>query len=130
MLRSEICGRRREQRQLCGQNRDPLDRNSDFILGVESQRLTTFQRDCALAHSICHNLPMCGRYRLSRRKPLVEEYFDSVPWDDDWDPRYNIAPTQPVPVVRQHPTEPVRKLSLMKWALIPYCRKTPLAQRA
>jgi putative SOS response-associated peptidase YedK len=36
---------------------------------------------------------MCGRYRLSRRKQLVEEYFDSSGFDD-WQPRYNIAPTQ------------------------------------
>jgi len=62
---------------------------------------------------------MCGRYRLSRRKQLVEEYFDSTPWEDDWTPRYNIAPTQPVPVIRQHPKEPVRQLSLMRWGLIP-----------
>jgi putative SOS response-associated peptidase YedK len=61
---------------------------------------------------------MCGRYRLSRRKQLVEEYFDST-GEDDWSPRYNIAPTQPVPVIRQHPKEPVRRLSLMKWGLIP-----------
>jgi hypothetical protein len=27
---------------------------------------------------ICHNLPMCGRYKLSRRKQVVEEYFDAV----------------------------------------------------
>ena len=62
---------------------------------------------------------MCGRYRLSRRKQLVEEYFDSAPWDDDWNPRYNIAPTQSVPVIRQEPKEPVRQVSLMKWGLIP-----------
>jgi putative SOS response-associated peptidase YedK len=62
---------------------------------------------------------MCGRYRLSRRKQLVEEYFDCGPSDDDWSPRYNIAPTQPVAVIRQHPKEPVRQLSLMKWGLIP-----------
>ena len=62
---------------------------------------------------------MCGRYRLSRRKQLVEEYFDSAPWDDDWNPRFNIAPTQLVPVIRQNPKEPVRDLSLMKWGLIP-----------
>jgi putative SOS response-associated peptidase YedK len=62
---------------------------------------------------------MCGRYRLSRRKQIVEEYFDSGPSDDDWSPRYNIAPTQPVPVVRQNPKEPIRQLSLMKWGLIP-----------
>ncbi|MGC2100541.1 MAG: SOS response-associated peptidase [Candidatus Sulfotelmatobacter sp.] len=62
---------------------------------------------------------MCGRYRLSRRKQLVEEYFDVSSDTDDWNPRFNIAPTQPVPVVRQHPKEPRRDLSLMKWGLIP-----------
>jgi putative SOS response-associated peptidase YedK len=66
---------------------------------------------------------MCGRYRLSRRKQLVEEYFDAAQWDDDWSPRYNIAPTQLVPVIRQHPKEPVRQLSLMKWGLIPHWSK-------
>src|SRR5579864_675614 len=62
---------------------------------------------------------MCGRYRLSRRKQLVEEYFDIASGDEDWNPRYNIAPTQPVPVICQNPKEPVRKLSLMRWGLIP-----------
>jgi len=61
---------------------------------------------------------MCGRYRLSRRKQLVEEYFDAS-GDDDWSPRYNIAPTQPVPIIRQHPKEPNRVLSLVRWGLIP-----------
>jgi putative SOS response-associated peptidase YedK len=72
------------------------------------------------ARPICHNLPtMCGRYRLSRRKQLVEEYFDCAPWDEEWSPRHNIAPTQPVPVIRQNPREPVRELSLVRWGLIP-----------
>jgi putative SOS response-associated peptidase YedK len=62
---------------------------------------------------------MCGRYRLSRRKQLIEEYFASVSGDEEWGPRYNIAPTQPVPVIRQNPKEPVRELSLMRWGLIP-----------
>jgi putative SOS response-associated peptidase YedK len=68
---------------------------------------------------------MCGRYRLSRRKQLVEEYFDTTPWEEDWNPRFNIAPTQPVPVIRQHPKEPHRQLSLMKWGLIPHWAKDP-----
>jgi putative SOS response-associated peptidase YedK len=68
---------------------------------------------------ICHNLPMCGRYRLSRRKQIVEEYFDCGSDEPDWSPRFNIAPTQPVPVIRQNPKEPIRKLSLMRWGLIP-----------
>jgi len=62
---------------------------------------------------------MCGRYRLSRRKQLVEEYFGTDAEEHEWSPRYNIAPTQPVPVIRQHPTEPTRKLSLLRWGLIP-----------
>jgi putative SOS response-associated peptidase YedK len=62
---------------------------------------------------------MCGRYKLSRRKQIIEEHFDTDSGDEDWSPRYNIAPTQPVPVIRQHPKEPVRELSLMRWGLIP-----------
>jgi len=67
----------------------------------------------------CHNLHVCGRYRLSRRKQIIEEHFDSVSGEEDWSPRYNIAPTQPIPVIRQNPREPVRELSLMRWGLIP-----------
>ena len=63
--------------------------------------------------------PMCGRYRLSRRKQIVEEHFDSVSGEEDWNPRYNIAPTQRVPVIRRNPKEPRRELSLMRWGLIP-----------
>jgi putative SOS response-associated peptidase YedK len=66
---------------------------------------------------------VCGRYRLSRRKEIIEEHFASEPWEADWSPRFNIAPTQLVPVVRQHPKEAVRQLSLMKWGLIPHWAK-------
>jgi putative SOS response-associated peptidase YedK len=62
---------------------------------------------------------MCGRYRLSRRKQIIEQHFDTAPWDDDWNPRFNVAPTQPIPVIRQHPKEPVRQVSMMRWGLIP-----------
>ena len=62
---------------------------------------------------------MCGRYRLSRRKQIIEEHFDSVSEDEAWSPRYNIAPTQPIPVIRQNPKEAVRELSLVRWGLIP-----------
>src|ERR1700758_428121 len=68
---------------------------------------------------------MCGRYRLSRRKQIIEEHFDTADWQDDWSPRYNIAPTQPVPVIRQHPKEPVRQISSMRWGLIPNWAKEP-----
>jgi putative SOS response-associated peptidase YedK len=66
-----------------------------------------------------NNFLMCGRYRLSRRKQLIEEHFDSVSGEEDWTPRYNIAPTQPVPIIRQNPKEPIREVSLVRWGLIP-----------
>ena len=62
---------------------------------------------------------MCGRYRLSRRKQAIEEYFGTAENDVEWESRYNIAPTQPVLTVRRNPTQPVRELSLMEWGLIP-----------
>ena len=61
---------------------------------------------------------MCGRYRLSRRKQLIQEYFDTTE-EVDWEPRYNIAPTQTVPVIRQDAREPMRRASLMRWGLVP-----------
>jgi putative SOS response-associated peptidase YedK len=68
---------------------------------------------------------MCGRYRLSRRKQVVEEYFESasesisegISEDEEWSPRYNIAPTQPVATVRQAGAS--RMLSMMRWGLVP-----------
>jgi putative SOS response-associated peptidase YedK len=42
---------------------------------------------------------MCGRYRLSRRKQMLAEHSDADFADLDWEPRYNIAPTQPVLVI-------------------------------
>jgi hypothetical protein len=52
----------------------------------------------------CH-----GENKLSRG------YFGAAPWNDDWSPRYNIATTQPVPVIRQHPKEPIRQISSILW---------------
>ena len=67
---------------------------------------------------------MCGRYRLSRRKQLIAEYFDTVD-EIDWEPRYNIAPTQNVGIIRQDRERRVRKFSLVRWGLIPYWSKDP-----
>ena len=61
---------------------------------------------------------MCGRYRLSRRAEVLAIYaaeYEGV----DWDARYNIAPTQNVPVIRQDAKEPIRRASLIRWGLIP-----------
>jgi putative SOS response-associated peptidase YedK len=69
---------------------------------------------------------MCGRYRLARRKEILAEFFDAGD-DVDWAPRYNVAPGQDVPVIRQDATRPVRAVSLMRWGLIPWWAKDPKA---
>jgi putative SOS response-associated peptidase YedK len=65
---------------------------------------------------------MCGRYRLSRAKEIIAEHFD-IAEEVVWSPRYNIAPAQPVAVVRQNPEHPVRQFSTMLWGLIPLGRR-------
>ena len=67
---------------------------------------------------------MCGRYRLSRRKQLIEEYFEAA-CEVDWEPRYNIAPSQNVGIVRQDATRPRREFCLARWGMIPYWAKDP-----
>ena len=64
---------------------------------------------------------MCGRYRLTRPVKLAGR-FDVEP-EDDWAPRYNIAPEQNIPVIRQHSEEPKRFGPKMRWGLIPYSAK-------
>lgn len=59
-----------------------------------------------------------SKYRLSRRKQIVENQFD-VSGEEDLTPPYNIAPTQPVPVICRHPEEDRRVSTLMLWGLIP-----------
>jgi putative SOS response-associated peptidase YedK len=65
---------------------------------------------------------MCGRYRLSRRAEILAAY-DTEYEDVDWDARYNIAPTQNVPVIRQDAKQSIRRASLMRWGLVPHWAK-------
>ena len=45
---------------------------------------------------------MCGRYRLSKTEKYLLEHFGVRSREDfEWKPRYNIAPTDQVPVIRQ-----------------------------
>lgn len=67
--------------------------------------------------------PMCSRYSLTTVPQEVGEIFGT--WNrPNFPPRYNIAPTQPVLIVRpNHKGE--RELVLVRWGLIPGWVKDP-----
>lgn len=58
---------------------------------------------------------------MARKKEILEAAFDAEDAMDglDWVPRYNVAPGQEIAVVRQDAAQPVRRLSPMRWGLIP-----------
>ncbi len=68
---------------------------------------------------------MCGRFILmSPGRDLAERFqLDEEP---SLVPRYNIAPTQMVAVVRLDPVSGRRRLALLKWGLVPFWAKDPV----
>ena len=61
---------------------------------------------------------MCGRYTLGAPDDDLADLFD-LPEVPSLEPRYNIAPTQPVAVVRLAEAREVRELQMLHWGLIP-----------
>jgi putative SOS response-associated peptidase YedK len=65
---------------------------------------------------------MCGRYSISSAPEAVRRLFRYLE-QPNFPPRYNVAPTQPVPVVRMVNGE--RHFALVRWGLIPSWVKDP-----
>jgi putative SOS response-associated peptidase YedK len=69
---------------------------------------------------------MCGRFTLRTSASVIAEQFGllAVP---PFAARFNIAPTQPVPVIRLQPTgaESRRELVWLRWGLVPGWSKDP-----
>ena len=65
---------------------------------------------------------MCGRYAITSAPEVIRRLFG---YDDhpNFPPRYNVAPTQPIPVVRLW--EGARHFALVRWGLIPGWVKDP-----
>jgi putative SOS response-associated peptidase YedK len=72
---------------------------------------------------------MCGRYTLTRQESLLEDLEASLgtaaqsAW---WKPRFNIAPTQPAPVVILR--DGTRLVEMMRWGLVPHWATKPGAK--
>jgi putative SOS response-associated peptidase YedK len=68
---------------------------------------------------------MCGRYTLIANAEAIRLLFELPAFDERLVvPRYNIAPTQPVVVVRRGVAKG-RELVPMRWRLIPWWAKDP-----
>ena len=59
---------------------------------------------------------MCGRYSLDARPQEIAEAF-ALAEAIELEPRYNIAPTQSVPVVRRDQASRFRPLDIIRWGL-------------
>lgn len=69
---------------------------------------------------------MCGRYKMSTKSAAIIEVFGVDDVDGGYDPpmRFNIAPTDPVPVIVRG-DDGRRHLRPMKWGLIPFWAEDP-----
>ena len=65
---------------------------------------------------------MCGRYVIKTPPGLMQETFGYAE-QPNFPPRYNVAPTQPIPVVRLDNGR--RSFALVRWGLIPAWVKDP-----
>src|SRR5689334_15554270 len=65
---------------------------------------------------------MCGRYAVTTVPEAMRALFRYLN-NPDFPPRYNVAPTQPVSIVRV--VEGQRELALVRWGLIPAWVKDP-----
>ncbi len=72
---------------------------------------------------------MCGRFTLRTPAAVLIEHFDlDVRGPAQlalFEPRYNIAPTQEIVVIRADPADGHRTAALMRWGLIPAWSKEP-----
>jgi len=67
---------------------------------------------------------MCGRFTLSAPTAQLAQLFN-LPVEPTVVPRYNIAPTQPVGLVRAQPQGEAYEWALALWGLIPSWAKDP-----
>lgn len=67
---------------------------------------------------------MCSRYSLTAPPEAIAKLFGAVP-GEGFPPRYNIAPTEPVGIVRNAHAASGREFVLVRWGLIPSWVKDP-----
>jgi putative SOS response-associated peptidase YedK len=62
---------------------------------------------------------MCGRYATTRSDADLSILFDAVNITEGLEPSWNVAPTDPVPLVRVSQRQNARVLDTARWGLVP-----------
>src|SRR3954465_10092548 len=112
-----------------------------WIIAPQSPRTGFTRQCCALsspqsiavpagqAPDICigkskwsENFVMCGRYLITTAPEAIRRLFGYLQ-QPNFPARYNVAPTQPIPIVRVN--EGRREFALVRWGLIPAWVKDP-----
>ncbi len=70
---------------------------------------------------------MCGRYATTRGASDLSALFEAVDDTAGVGPRYNVAPTDEVPIVRMSRRRDMRVLSVARWGLLPVWARDPRA---
>ena len=90
-------------------------------LSVTDDRLARQRTAVAEQAALCYNGAMCGRFTLHTDPRILAKLFglDETPY---LEPRYNIAPTQPIAAVANTGEN---KVDFFTWGLIPFWAKDP-----
>lgn len=63
---------------------------------------------------------MCGRFTITLEASIFQEELELGEMPKGWVPRYNVAPTQPIPVVKDQTS---RNVEWLYWGLVPFWAK-------
>ena len=68
---------------------------------------------------------MCGRYDNLIAREAYRRIFNAERLPaSNFPPRYNIAPTDPIPIIRVDPRDGQRELVMERWGLVPWFAKS------
>jgi len=63
---------------------------------------------------------MCGRFTITLEPAFFQQEFELGNLPSEWVPRYNAAPGQSIPVVKEAKT---RDVAMLRWGLVPHWAK-------
>jgi putative SOS response-associated peptidase YedK len=72
---------------------------------------------------------MCGRYVFQRPIDEIRAIFAAAGEMPNFEPSWNVAPTQQAPVVRRHPESGERRIDLLRWGMVPHFVRDAAASR-